>query len=71
MMCLLGYLFVGSAIAYGVFIMLMELSEEIKYINIDDDRDTEERTIAGEETSEVALNYLKIAASLEEDESEL
>jgi len=67
MMCLLGYLIVGSVVAYGVFIMLMELSQEIKYISIDDDRNTEERAIAGEDTSEVALNYLKISAKLEED----
>ena len=33
MMCLLGYLVVGSVVAYGVFTILMELSEEIKYIH--------------------------------------
>jgi len=70
MICLLGYLAVGFAVAYGVFIILMELSQEIRYISIDDGRDTEERAIAGEDTSEVALDYLKIAAKLEEDGGE-
>jgi len=70
MMCLLGYLAVGFAVAYGVFIILMELSQEIRYISIDDGRDTEERAIAGEDTSEVALDYLRIAAKLEEDGGE-
>jgi hypothetical protein len=46
----------------------VELSDEIRYVRIDDDRDTEEKVIAGEDTSEVALNYLKIAASLEDDD---
>ena len=70
MICLLGYLAVGFAVAYGVFIILMELSQEIRYISIDDGRDTEERAIAGEDTSEVALDYLRIAAKLEEDGGE-
>jgi hypothetical protein len=48
----------------------MELSHEIRYVRIDDDRDTDEKRIAGEDTSEVALNYLKIAAKLEEKEGE-
>ena len=57
MMTLFAYLLIGSVVAYGVFTILVELSEEIRYIRIDDDRDTEEKVIAGEETSEVALNY--------------
>jgi len=65
MMTLFAYLLIGSVVAYGVFTILVELSEEIRYIRIDDDRDTEEKVIAGEETSEVALNYLKIASELE------
>ena len=68
MIALFTYLLIGSVIAYGVFTILVELSDEIKYVHIDDDRDTEEKVIAGEETSEVALNYLKIAASLEDDD---
>ena len=64
-MTLFAYLLIGSVVAYGVFTILVELSEEIRYIRIDDDRDTEEKVIAGEETSEVALNYLKIASELE------
>jgi uncharacterized membrane protein len=67
-MTLFAYLLIGSVVAYGVFTILMELSGEIRYVRIDDDRDTEEKVIAGEETSEVALNYLKIAASLEDDD---
>jgi len=68
MIALFIYLLIGSTISYGVFVILKELSHEIRYIrHIDDDRDAEERAIAGEETSEVALNYLKIAASLEEN----
>jgi len=68
MMTLFAYLLIGSVVAYGVFTILMELSGEIRYVRIEDDRDTEEKVIAGEETSEVALNYLKIAASLEDDD---
>jgi len=68
MMTLFAYLLIGSVVAYGVFTILMELSDEIRYVRIDDDRDTEEKVIAGEETSEVALNYLKIAASLEDND---
>jgi len=67
-MTLFAYLLIGSVVAYGVFTILMELSGEIRYVRIEDDRDTEEKVIAGEETSEVALNYLKIAASLEDDD---
>ena len=68
MMTLFAYLLIGSVVAYGVFTILMELSGEIRYVRIEDDRDTEEKVIAGEDTSEVALNYLKIAASLEDDD---
>ena len=69
MIVLSVYLLIGSIISYGVFVILKELSHEIRYIHHnDDDRDTEERAVAGEETSEVALNYLKIAASLEEND---
>lgn len=69
MIVLSVYLLIGSIISYGVFVILKELSHEIRYIrHNDDDRDTEERAVAGEETSEVALNYLKIAASLEEND---
>ena len=68
MMTLFAYLLIGSVVAYGVFTILMELSGEIRYVRIEDDRDTEEKVIAGEETSEVALDYLKIAASLEDND---
>tara|TARA_R110002096_G_scaffold226222_1_gene415561 strand:+ start:59 stop:268 length:210 start_codon:yes stop_codon:yes gene_type:complete len=69
-MILFTYLLIGSVVAYGVFTILLELSDEIRYIRIEDGRDTEEKVIAGEETSEVALNYLKIAESLEKREGE-
>jgi|TARA_R110002020_G_scaffold452598_1_gene667048 hypothetical protein len=65
---LFTYLLIGSVVAYGVFTILVELLDEIRYMRIKDDRDTEEKVIAGEETSEVALDYLKIAASLESDD---
>jgi len=68
MIALFAYLLIGSIVSYGIFTLLMELSHEIRYVRIDDDRDTDEKRIAGEETSEVALNYLKIAASLENDD---
>jgi len=68
MMTLFAYLLIGSVVAYGVFTILMELSDEIRYMRIKDDRDTEEKAIAGEDTSEVALDYLRIAASLESDD---
>ena len=68
MMTLFAYLLIGSVVAYGVFTILMELSGEIRYVRIEDDRDTEEKVIAGEETSEVALDYLKITASLRGDD---
>ena len=67
MMTLFAYLLIGSVIAYGVFTIIVELSDEIRYVRIDDDRDTEEKVIAGEDTSEVALNYLKLAARIEND----
>ncbi len=70
MIALFTYLLIGSIVSYGIFTLLMELSHEIRYVRIDDDRDTDEKRIAGEETSEVALNYLKIAAKLEEKEGE-
>ena len=70
MIALFAYLLIGSIVSYGIFTLLMELSHEIRYVRIDDDRDTDEKRIAGEDTSEVALNYLKIAAKLEEKEGE-
>ena len=70
MMYFAAYLIIGSIVSYGIFTILRELSHEIRYIRMDDDRDTDERQVAGEDTSEVALNYLKIAAKLEEKEGE-
>lgn len=64
---LFTYLLIGSVLAYGVFTILVELLDEIRYMRIKDDRDTEEKVIAGEDTSEVALNYLKMAARIEND----
>ena len=64
---LFTYLLIGSVVAYGVFTILVELLDEIRYMRIKDDRDTEEKVIAGEDTSEVALNYLKMAARIEND----
>jgi predicted GNAT family N-acyltransferase len=58
------YIALGVGISYSIFRLLMEVFNELKsskHTNIDD-RDTDERRIAGEETSEVALNYLKIAS---------
>jgi len=65
---LFTYLLIGSVVAYGVFTILVELLDEIRYMRIKDDRDTEEKAIAGEDTSEVALDYLRISASLESDD---
>jgi hypothetical protein len=73
MIALFTYLLIGSVIAYGVFTILVELSDELRYIHQEkrkDDRDADEKRIAGEETSEVALDYLKIAVKLEEKEGE-
>jgi len=61
------YLTIGSVIAYGVVVLLRDVSQEMNYRYLDD-RDTDERRIAGEDTSEVALNYLKIAGKLENDD---
>ena len=58
------YIALGVGISYSIFRLLIEVFNEIKsskHMNIDD-RDTDERRIAGEDTSEVALNYLKIAS---------
>jgi hypothetical protein len=59
------YIALGVGISYSIFRLLIEVFNEIKsskHMNIDD-RDTDERRIAGEDTSEVALNYLKIASA--------
>jgi len=68
MMYFAAYLIIGSIVSYGIFTILRELSHEIRYIRMDDDRDTDERQVAGEDTSEVALNYLKISSRLRNDD---
>ena len=57
------YLLIGSIIFYGTFILAVEILREIrnKKYELADVRDTDERQIAGEETSEVALDYLQLA----------
>ena len=57
------YLLIGSIIFYGIFTLAVEILQDIrnKKYELADVRDTEERQIAGEETSEVALDYLQLA----------
>jgi|TARA_R110001583_G_scaffold6124_4_gene31875 hypothetical protein len=57
------YLLIGSIIFYGTFTLAVEILREIrnKKHELADVRDTDERQIAGEETSEVALDYLQLA----------
>ena len=57
------YLLIGSIIFYSIFVLAVEILHDIrnKKYELADARDTEERQIAGEETSEVALDYLQIA----------
>jgi len=58
-----AYLVIGSIIFYSVFTLVVEILHDIrnKKYELADARDTEERQIAGEETSEVALDYLQLA----------
>ena len=58
-----AYLVIGSIIFYSVFTLVVEILHDIRNIKYElaDARDTEERQIAGEETSEVALDYLQLA----------
>lgn len=58
-----AYLVIGSMIFYSVFTLVVEILHDIrnKKYELADARDTEERQIAGEETSEVALDYLQLA----------
>ena len=57
------YLLIGSFIFYSIFVLAVEILQDIrnKKYELADVRDTEERQIAGEETSEVALDYLQLA----------
>jgi len=58
-----AYLVIGSIIFYSDFTLVVEILHDIrnKKYELADARDTEERQIAGEETSEVALDYLQLA----------
>lgn len=51
----------GGAIICRCAKIMKDISINLKNKNnlIEDDRDTEEKIIAGEDTSEIALNYLK------------
>jgi len=57
------YLLIGSFIFYSIFALAVEILHDIrnKKYELADVRDAEERQIAGEETSEVALDYLQLA----------
>ena len=61
------YLLIGSIIFYGIFDMIVEVLRDIidKKHELADARDTDERAIAGEDTSEVAKNYLEIVEVIE------
>ena len=58
-----AYLLIGSVLFYNIFALGVDILHDIrnKKYELADARDTEERQIAGEETSEVALDYLQIA----------
>tara|TARA_R110000765_G_scaffold190459_2_gene295728 strand:- start:1561 stop:1770 length:210 start_codon:yes stop_codon:yes gene_type:complete len=62
------YLLIGSLIFYGIIYLTAETLKELKSRKYDliEPRNTEERQIAGEETSEVALNYLQSAEKTKE-----
>ena len=58
-----AYLLIGSVLFYNIFAWGVDILHDIrnKKYELADARDTEERQIAGEETSEVALDYLQLA----------
>ena len=58
-----AYLLIGSVLFYNIFALGVDILHDIrnKKYELADVRDTEERQIAGEETSEVALDYLQLA----------
>jgi hypothetical protein len=58
-----AYLLIGSVLFYNIFALGVDILHDIrnKKYELADARDTEERQIAGEETSEVALDYLQLA----------
>jgi hypothetical protein len=54
------YAMIGGALFCGIFRMSKSIFNDTKNKNHEiDERDTDERRIAGEDTSEIALNYLK------------
>lgn len=55
------FIAIGVLISYNVFNVAISIFEDIKSRKnyVYDDRDTDEKIIAGEDTSEVALDYLK------------
>jgi hypothetical protein len=55
------YIIIGATLFCGIFRASKTILYNTKNKNyiIEDDRDTDEKRIAGEDTSEIALNYLK------------
>ena len=55
------FIAVGLSLAYKLFSVIVDIKEDIsnKKNKIYDYRDNDEKIIAGEDTSEVALDYLK------------
>lgn len=61
-------LLAGAAAFYGLVLFRRHSLQRLdrKYVGHDEDeRDTDERRIAGEDTSEVALDYLKNITAIE------
>jgi hypothetical protein len=55
------FIAIGLSLAYKLFSVIVDIKEEInnKKNKLYDYRDNDEKIIAGEDTSEVALDYLK------------
>ena len=55
------FIAVGLSLAYKLFSVIVDIKEDIsnKKNKLYDYRDNDEKIIAGEDTSEVALDYLK------------
>jgi len=55
------FIAIGLSLAYKLFSVIVDIKEDIsnKKNKIYDYRDNDEKIIAGEDTSEVALDYLK------------
>ena len=52
---------IAAALFYVIFMTTTSIINDVKTkkYRIEDNRDTDEKRIAGEDTSEIALNYLK------------